>query len=63
MISYVEKSGLMENTDRLDRILKKAVKDNLDCVVYEGKKCPIVIYHGFVQTLIDDRFLYRILIN
>lgn len=43
--------------------LRQAARDNSKEFLFDGEKYDVSTFNGFVQTLIDDRILFRIAID
>ncbi|MBC2582179.1 hypothetical protein [Clostridium sp. DJ247] len=60
MITNYEKNYNIEKIKAFDKAMIKASKTNNDVFQFEGKQYIVCSYGECVQTLINDRILYRI---
>lgn len=63
MITKIANDYNVEKVRTFDKAMIEAAKTNKDLFEFEGKQYIVCLYGGCVQTLVDDRLLYRIFIE
>ncbi|MDP4177854.1 MAG: hypothetical protein Q8900_05865 [Bacillota bacterium] len=53
----------LENKKKFEKSMKKAAENGLSSFEYQSKTFEITVFGNCIQTLIDNRFLYRILVK